>query len=216
MLRGVWITMTDASSNSNDGPGRLGNKVARLIDEYDMAGTAAELEHSWTAQGGNRRSLRELADMFNKQLLERYLMETGPQPLAGEIETLYSLLTDDDVSESERVRAYRRLERQDVDVEKLENEFVSYQTIRRYLKHHRGATYTAQETNRLEREAQNLQQLSGRVEAVTRNTLETLQNTSDLSLGKSQVNVNIRVYCEDCQTQHPVDKLLDSGGCDCE
>lgn len=194
---------------------RPGSKIAQLVDKYEMADTASELERAWTARGEEHRSLRELTAVFNEQLLERHLGENGQQPLKGETETLYSLLTDDDVNESDRIRARRRLAQQGIDVDRLLDEFVSYQTVRRYLKHHREVTYTPEETNRLEAEAQNLQQLSGRAEAVTESKLETLQSTSDLPLGEFRVAVDIRIYCEECQKQLSVGELLDRGGCDC-
>lgn len=203
------------SDDRTSGQERPGKKVARLIDEYDLVGTAAELERAWTAQGEGHRSLRKLTQEFNERLLEHRLTENGQQPLKGEVETLYSLLTGEDVSESDRVRARRRLEQQGIDVEQLLDEFVSYQTVRRYLKHHRGVTYAREETDRLETEAQNLQQLSGRISAVTEGKLESLRDADDLSVGQFRVAVDIRVYCEGCQTQYSVDELLDYGGCAC-
>jgi len=137
-------------------------KVARLIDEYDLQGLGAELEELWTAEE-DRKSLRELASYFNRQLLEQSLEEANVQYLDGEIENTYRLLTDDEVSSTESTRVRRRLERDGVDVDALENDFVTYQAIRSYLKDHRSAEYTPAETDPLEREATNVQKLRGRM-----------------------------------------------------
>lgn len=68
-----------------------------------------------------------------------------PADAEGEVETLYALLTDEDVSDDDRLRARRRLEQDGIDVDALQDEFVSYQTIQRYLQDHRGASSTSEE-----------------------------------------------------------------------
>lgn len=205
----------DESSSSESGTERGRNKVARLVGEYELADVAVELEEGWAATGDAHRSLRELADYFNEQLLEQRLAAAGQRALRGEVETLYSLLTDDDVSEGDRVRARRRLEQQGIDTDELLDEFVSYQTMRRYLKTYRDVTYTREESDRLETEARNVQQLQGRVEAVTENKLRSLRNSSRLSLGEFRVTTDVHVYCEDCGTRYSATELLKREGCEC-
>ena len=190
------------------------SKVARLIDEYDLQGLGAELEQLWTAEE-NRKSLRELARYFNQQLLGRALEEADVQYLEGEIENTYRLLTDDEVSSAESTRVQRRLERDGVDVDELKSDFVTYQAIRSYLKDHRGAEYTPAETDPLEREATNVQKLRGRTVSVTEGKLEQFRDNDELTLGEFRTLVDIRVVCEDCNTQFDVLELLDRGGCNC-
>ena len=190
------------------------SKVARLINEHDLEGLGAELEQQWTAEE-DRRSLRELARDFNWQLLEQALEEANVQYLDGEIESTYRLLTDDEVSSAESTRVKRRLERDGVDIDTLENDFVSYQAIRSYLKDHRGAEYTPDETDPLEREATNVQKLRGRMATVTGGKLEQLRANDELILGEFRTLADIRVVCEDCNTQFDILDLLDRGGCNC-
>jgi len=189
-------------------------KVARLLDEYELHGLGEELEQLWTAQT-DRRSLRELADYFNQRLLQRQLEAANAQPLDGEVENLYRLLTDEAVSSAERTRVQRQLERDDIDVDALESDFVTYQAIRTYLKEIRGAEHSPADTDPVERERQNLQQLRGRAVAVTEGKIDQLRETDDLALGEFQTLVNIQIVCEDCNTQLGVFDLLDRGGCDC-
>jgi len=205
----------DGASGGND-RGQLGSKIARLVDKYGLDDTAAELEESWTAQGRDRRSLRELADLFNQRLLERHLEEADQRPLAGELEALYSVLTNEEGNESDRIRARRRLEQKGVDVDALLDEFVSYQTVRRYLRNHRDASHKSEDFDRLSRETKNLMKLRGRAQAVTRNKLESLRSTSDLQLGQFRVSIDVRIYCEECETQLKLDRLLDEESCSCE
>ncbi|WP_336135202.1 rod-determining factor RdfA [Natronomonas amylolytica] len=201
------------SSSESSGRGRR-SKVVRLIEEYDLQGIGAELERYWTADE-DRRSLRDLADYFNRHLLEAALDSAGVQHLDGETENTYRLLTDDDVSSADRTRVRRRLERDGVDVDELESDFVTYQAIRTYLKDHRGAEYTPDETDPLEREKANAQQLRGRMAAVTEGKLEQLRDGGHLTLGEFRTLAEIRVVCEDCNTQFDLVELLERGGCNC-
>lgn len=206
--------MGDADEGAaGSGRGRR-SKVARLIEEYEMESLGAELERRWTAEE-DRRSLRELASYFNRQLLEHALEAADVRPLDGEVENIYRLLTDGE-SGADRTRIRRRLERDGVDVDAVENDFVTYQAIRTYLKKHRGAEYTPDETDPIEREIGNIQQLRGRVDSVTEGKLRQLRRTDQLDLGEFRTLVDVRVVCEDCNAQFDVIDLLERGRCDCQ
>lgn len=62
-------------------------------------------------------SLRELADYFNQQLLRAAMTDAGMQPLSGEVQNTYQLLTSEDVGEADQTRISRHLEREEIDVE---------------------------------------------------------------------------------------------------
>jgi hypothetical protein len=205
--------MDHSDERPSSGRGRR-SKVARLLDEYDLPGLGAELEQLWTAEE-DRKSLRELARHFNRQLLGEALDEANVQYLDGELGNNYRLLTDDEVSSAESTRVNRRLERDGVDVDALENDFVTYQAIRNYLKDYRGAEYTPTETDPLEREATTVQKLRGRMATVTGGKLGQLRASDELTLGEFRTLADIRVICEDCNTQFDVLDLLNRGGCNC-
>lgn len=207
---GAMGSTDDASGSSR---GRR-SKVARLLEEYDLEGFGAELERRWTADE-DRWSLRDLATAFNRRLLERALDDAGVQPLDGEVANRYRLLTDEDVSAADRTRVRRRLERDGVDVEALEDDFVTYQAIRTYLRTHRGAEYEPDETDPLEREATNARRLRGRVVSVLDGKLEQLREADELTLGEFRTIADVQVVCEDCNSQFDVLELLERGGCDC-
>lgn len=189
--------------------------MARLIEEYDLPGLGDELEQLWTAEE-NRRSLRELATYFNQQLLQQALTEANIQYLDGEIENTYRLLSDGDVSSAEKTRVRRRLERDGVDVDALQKNFVTYQAIRSYLKDNRGAEYTSSDQDLLEREETNVQKLRGRMVSVIEGNIEQLRDREELTLGEFQTLADIRIVCEGCNSQFDIMELLDRGGCDCE
>ena len=202
------------SSDESTGRGRR-SKVARVIDEYGLHELGPEMERLWTADE-NRRSLRTLADYFNRQLLESAVEEQDVQLLDGELENIYRLLTDDEVSSADRTRVRRQLEREGIAVEDIESDFVTYQAIRSYLKGHRDAEYTPEAANPIERQKTNLQQLRGRVTSVTEGTLEQLRANDQISLGEFRTLANIQVICEDCNVRFDVLELLGRGGCDCD
>lgn len=202
--------MGDASDDSS---GRR-SKVARLIDEYGLDGVGAEMERLWTAEGDERRSLRDLATYFNRELLASAMADAGMQPLGGEAENVYRLLTGD-VSGAERTRTERRLERDGIDVDELRSDFVTYQAIRTYLREHRGAAYDTDDRDRTVVEAENIGKLRGRTTAVVAGKLDQLRDGGHIGLGDAQTFVEISVLCSDCGNQYDIDELLDRGGCDC-
>lgn len=191
------------------------SKVSRLIDEYELSDIGNELEHQWTA-AEDRMSLRDLADYFNVQVLTAAMDEQDVSTLAGEPDTVYEILTEDTVSSADKTRIRRRLEREGVDVDKLLNDFVSYQAVRTYLKSDREVEYERSEVDRIARESNNIRKLRGRTLSVTESKLSQLKRSGDLKLGTYRTLVDIRVVCQDCGSQYSVTDLLDRGGCDCK
>jgi hypothetical protein len=200
-------------SNVSDSGRQL--KVTRLINKYDLNGIGAEMERFWTADSGDRKSLRELAAFFNQRLLKTAMAAEGLETLDGEVENIYRLLSDNEVREADRMRTRRRLEREGVDVDELTSDFVTYQAIRSYLKDVRGAEYTPNDRDPLEREAENFQKIRGRTVSITEGKLEQLRSSDQLDLGTFRTFVENSVVCEDCGTRYEVAELLDRGRCEC-
>jgi hypothetical protein len=103
--------------------GGVNSKVARIIEEYELDKLGEELERRWIAEDGD--SLRDLADVFNRRLLEATLVSSSGSD-AFDPESVYVALTDDDVPAGERRTIKRNLERAGVDVEQLIDGFVSH------------------------------------------------------------------------------------------
>lgn len=204
--------MTSPDEHSSAGRGRP-VKVARLIEEHEMDSLGAELEQLWTADE-NRQSLRELATYFNQQLLKRVLEEADVRTLDGEVENIYRLLTND--SSPDRVRIRRQLERDGIDVDGLLSDFVTYQAIRTYLKKYRNVEYSPKEVDPIEREMSNIQKIRGRADSVTEGKIEQLRKSGQLDIGNFRTLVDIRVVCEDCDTQFDVIDLLERTECNCK
>jgi len=206
------------SAPEDDSTSLPSSKVARLIEEYDLGVSfGGRLERLWTGETDERMSLRDLASLFNRRLLEVAMERAGMSAVDGEVDNLYRLLTADSVSSGMQTEARTRLKRDGVDVERLEQDFVTYQAIRSYLKDYRGASYErTTDADRINNVTDTVQQLRSRLQSVTEGSLEQLRDTGRLTLGDFRLFVDVDVLCEDCGAQYDVAELLARGGCDCE
>lgn len=188
------------------------SKVGRLLSSYNLTDFGDELERRWTGHNSKRDSLRTLADPFNQQVLTSMLEKAEHDPLDGEVENLYGLLTSDDVTSGTRTETEARLRQQGIDVDQLHRDFVTHQAIRTYLKDVRGASYSSNITDRITATQSSFDSLIGRTTAVVEQTLRTLRSSGQLTLDSFHVRRTVSVYCEACETQYDVTTLLSRGG----
>lgn len=210
--------MTEEGDAAGDAEMSSNSKVGRLIQRYDVPEIGDELERRWTADADDRMSLRELADHFNRTLLERALQRNATSTVDGEVANLYRLLTEDDVSSGQRVQAENRLEQNGVDVEQLRNDFVSRQAIHTYLTKERDATYdrpAVSDEERIETRMDTIGRLKNRLVTVTEQVISELAQSGQLASGETSVTVLVQVQCATCNTQYSIRQFLTNGGCDC-
>ncbi|WP_410767345.1 rod-determining factor RdfA [Haloferax sp. DFSO60] len=191
------------------------SKVERVIATYELDGFSDQLARRWTAPEDSD-SLRELADLMNQKVLDAALREAGAEVLDGEVENMYTLLTDDDTTEGMRVQAENSLQSEGVDVEQLQSDFVSHQAIYTYLTKVRGVSKEKNSGDRIDNVVNSIQKLRGRLTAVIERSLDSLRNTEKIRLGEFDVFIDTQVYCRDCGKQYEVIQLLKDGGCGCE
>ena len=166
---------------AEDADSRPSSKVARLLEEYDLEDLGTELEVRWTADGDERMSLRDLADYFNRRLLEVQLRVAGLDVLEQDVQRTYRNLTGDDVSAGVQTDTRTRLEQNGIDVGELERDFVTYQAIRSYLTEFRDAAYEGSaDDEKIQADQETIQRLASRTLSVTEDRLETLKNTDRL------------------------------------
>jgi len=196
---------------------RRGSKVERLIEERGLDGLGDELERRWLGRGDDQLSLRDLAEHFNERLLEQRMREGGMEILAGDVENLHRLLTDEDVSEGMRQQARNRLQRHDIDVDQLEADFVSFQAIYTYLTKYRGVDRSDAETTAddVDRARETLQRLESRTRVIAEDRLSRLRKDETLTLGEFDIFIDIDVYCSECGSSYDIYTLLDRGECGC-
>ena len=191
------------------------SKIERAITKYDLHDIDEELASLWTDEAEERYGLRELARYFNHRVLRAAMEDAGMDSLDGEVENLYRLLTSDENSQGALVEARKHLERGGIDVDDLTEDFVSYQSINRYLKGPLGLEYSSAETDRGKTAADSIATLQNRAVAVTEKSLRQLRDSGELTLGDFDVFVDVTVTCTDCGETTTVRELLDEGGCRC-
>lgn len=193
---------------------RPNSKVARIIDEYELDGMGDTLEREWLGDSGDRTSLRDLADEFNRAVLKAALRTAGSTVSDHDIETTYRILTASDVSQADTLRKERELERTGIDVEALERDFVTHQAIHTYLTEYREAELSDQSPDP-DRKIETLERLEGRTTAVSESTLDSLIRTDQVTDREYELFVEVRTVCEECGSDYALVDLIDQGGCDC-
>jgi len=195
------------------------NKVQTVINDRGLGGLGDELEQRWKGEGFNDHSTRELADHFNRTVIQSAIRDADEMPLEGEVENFYRLLTDDEARSGGALQARNRLGEYGIDVADLEDDFVSHQTMYRYLKQHRGIDTSSQRKTTaelIESTRQSLLRLNSRTQSVTTQNLEQFRQRKEFTLGDFDILVNIQVSCNDCGTRRELTKLLAEEGCDCD
>lgn len=193
-------------------------KIERVIESYGLNGLGDALERRWIGVDEDRQSLRDLADYFNRRILEAALEEAGEQPIDGETENHYRLLTDDDVSASARTQAENRLDRLGIDVESLRRDFVSHQAVHTYLTEVREASLPQDEftaDDAIQSRQETILRLRNRLVAVTERSLESIRDAGYISLGTFDAMVRVTIYCNDCGAAYDLADLLHRRACEC-
>lgn len=187
-----------------------------MIEKYGLDGLGEELESRWTAEDERRLSLRDLADLFNKRLLEAAMMEAGMSTLERDVNRIYHDLMDEDVSSGVRTDTRNRLERGGLDLGALESDFVTYQAVRSYLKDWRGVEYERpSDTEQVQKYEDAIKRLQTRTESITETRIENLRQTDRIAVEDFDVYASVQVLCENCGRQYEVGEFLDRGGCAC-
>ncbi|WP_138005290.1 rod-determining factor RdfA [Halalkalirubrum salinum] len=190
------------------------SKVARVIDRYELDGLGDQLEDEWLGKNGARTSLRDLADRFNRAVLEAAIERAGGSVIDRDIRSTYEILTGDG-SEADRMRKRRELEQLDVDVDAVTKDFTTHQAIHTYLTKYRDATLPDRSEGLVERKRETIERLQGRVSAVSESTIDTLINADKLTDREYETVVDVRVICSACGSDYAIGAFLSQGGCDC-
>ena len=193
-------------------------KAGRIIRDYGLTNLDDELERRWIGRDGESASLRELQRDINRRLLRESLADAGVPPIEGDAETLRRILTSEDVSESRRREARRRLKNEGIDVNRLMTDFVSHQTVYNHLRQCRGVSPADDRSaeDRLSRAKSTIFGLQNRTELVTEQTLSRLGSDDVVTSDAFDVVVDIQAICEKCGRSHDVETLLETGECQCE
>jgi len=97
-------------------------KVSRVVAEFGLTDIEEELVARRTSEE-NPLSLRDLAAFFNRRVLRAAMEKAKMDPLEGEVENTYRLLTKDDVSSGVRTETKKKLQRNGIDVDRLTSKY---------------------------------------------------------------------------------------------
>jgi hypothetical protein len=212
----VGVVMSNRGESAATPP-RCECKVGRTITRYGLEGINDELVAAWTSRGEQRSSTRELATFLNEQVLAAAFDEAGLSYKDGEIENTLRLLTDEDVSSGMRVQARNELQRDGLEIERVEQDLVSHQTVYNHLTGCLDRSIEPpSDEERLERGRAKIGALQGRTALVTEETIARLDEAGVIDVGNANVTVSVTVTCEDCLQEHTVRELLDERTCDCQ
>lgn len=191
-----------------------GCKVGRLIEEYGFGAMNDELAFDWTREDGEDSSVRTLTDRFNRRLLRAEMSSAGMEFLDEEVPTIYDHLVSDEVNRGQETQARNRLSRQGIDVDRLEERFVSHQSVYRHL--HDCLELDKERTTTVSKETDRIHRLQNRSEAVLTDAVRRLRANDRLAAGEFDVLVNFRIMCEECNSLYDVTEFLEDGGCECQ
>lgn len=195
-----------------------GCKVQRKIDSYGLSDLNQRMVDWWTISD-EEKSLRDIATSFNHELLREEMERNGLDPLDGEVANTYRLLTGDDVNRGVRTQTRKRLEQQGIAVDRLVDDFVSYQSIYRHLNDCLGTEYSKTDRSpetRREKATERIFSLKSRTEAVTSDTLTQLVENDALDVAGFDVLVEISMTCNSCHRRYSIDEIIENEGCTCQ
>lgn len=186
-------------------------KIDRVAQKWKLE----DLDNRLLERRETGASLRDLEAYHNRRVLEAAMEDAGIETLEGEVENLYRLLTDDDVSVGTRVEAQSRLERNGIDPGSIADDFVSYQTVRTHLNDCLDID-TERNAEIDETKAKNIVfKLLSRTESITERTIDRLRSSDLLAVGKPEVTLSLRIACTDCGEEYTFARLVERGRCSC-
>lgn len=187
-------------------------KIGRIVSEYELSDVDSRLAKDW--QSGT--SVRQLAENLNKEIIEAALTAVNASQVQWSRTPIYEALRTDELSDAEEIQIRRELDRTGVELEKLSSDLVSHQTVYRHLTQCLDISKDNEKTpeERIETAKETVFALQQRTEAVTENTIETLQTADVTDIGEPEVLVDIRVVCEECGRSVDFQTAI-SNGCHC-
>ena len=186
-------------------------KIARVADDYNISEIDAKLIER-REQGD---SLRDLATYLNKQILSESL-NTGTREVVGDADSIYEVLRGNDVNRSRQVELRSKLDRNGIDIEAVERDFVSHQTVRNHLHDCKAIDTGRKSTVDIDGAEKTIEWAQARSEGVIEQTLERLRNAGNVADTPTEVTLSVRVGCSACGRTYRIGDFLEQQGCDCQ
>lgn len=217
--------MLVAVTNSQQTPGyRASSGEKKVVAVAQAAGIPDVLDRlvELKTQSEDPYSLRRLAAEFNTQLVTAAFSRHGADISMETAQSVYDVLTSDDVSLSQQRTVRSKLETHGVDEDRLVNGFVSHHAIQTYLSDIdevdlSQSDESQSQSDRRQNFRDRFEKLTSRVSMVTKGTFETAVNTGLMPYETvpTNIRVTIRADCPDCGRARSASQLL-LGDCQCQ
>lgn len=187
-------------------------KIGRKTEQYELDGLSADLVGRYGTQDA---SLRDLAHYINISILEKVLSDIDAD-ITGDPESIYVTMSGDDVDPTRQTTIRDQLIYAGIDVDDLERDFVSHQTVKKHLNKCLGVDTARNGVESIEEAQELIEWARSRDEQIITRVLERLQRTDVVSTGSVNVTHSVAVTCADCQRTYDVLELLHNGSCNCD
>lgn len=209
-----YNAMTDAQGTSDVGErGGCGCKIGRAIREYGLS----DLDDELAGRHGGAASLRDLEEYVNVHIVDAAL-QGADADVAGDAASVYAALAGEDVDIERRIAVEDQLADVGIDCARLEESFVTYQTVRRHLKDCLGVDTARNDGVESIEEARDvLADATDRYARIVTQVLRRLDRVDAITSGNPSANLSLRavqVECSGCGAVRPLDAFLDEG-CEC-
>ncbi|MCU4751455.1 hypothetical protein OB919_05595 [Halobacteria archaeon AArc-curdl1] len=176
-----------------------GCKVCRVRRAYDLSTLDETLLERWQ-RDEDRYGYRRLATYINASILETELERAGLYTPETAATALYEGLANDDPAVREQ------LEREELPLERLESDFVSFGVVRTHLQECLNAEWSGRERT-TDWEQTTLETVVPRLLDRTHRALESLQRREELELPEA-IELSMTVSCSSCGESASLESLL--------
>lgn len=189
------------------------SKVGRVLSERGLFEFHDTLPKRWRGEEGyTEHSYRDLARLINIRVV-REAASQHMNLVDGGAENIYDFLTSD--NPDVRIQQEQKLKDKGVDVDQLHSDFISHQTVYRYLKTQLGLTKDESTESEVEEKLNHLMSLRSRAKLVIKERIKKAQSDGNVSITDISPYVSFQVYCDGCNRNYDVVELLERGACHC-
>jgi len=172
------------------------------LDEY--------LVQRWTGVDGREsEGYKSLTRWFNKRLLDRLYEENGRDTIAAHLDREYELIAGDDTVERDELAA--DLATDNLNIDEIVDEFISWSTMRHHLK---GCLEAEKGTSpaKTDWECNTVDVAKDRAAEKTRSALSSLTSKGRLpEAERATVDVQVKLSCPECSVRVPFEDAVDRG-----
>lgn len=186
-------------------------KIGRNIEKYELGDFDDALIDKRQKE---EMSLRDLASYINSRILESAI-DSKATSVVGDPMTLYTSLTGDDISPERRADVRDDLEYAGVDIDKLEEDFVSHQTVKTHLQDCLDLDTSRQGVEILDDAKDLIEWTRNRDERIIKKTLQRLRDSGEIQSGQLDITHTVNIRCEECGTNYRLEEFLQNEGCEC-